>query len=195
MRSAATVPPAGPFTVWLASYPKSGNTWARAVMRSLCEPPRGSRPGGPPVDINALEGGPIASCRYALDARLGFASSDLLPDEIDALRPACDAALDRELTGVWFRKVHDGLFTGPGATPIVPPAATRAVAYLVRDPRDVAVSFAHFSARPPSWAVEQMANPDATLVGQAHRLHGQVRQRLGTWSDHVAGWTGHDLFP
>jgi len=179
-----------PFTVWLASYPKSGNTWARSVLQALTRPT-----GDGTVDINALDGGPIACCRWSLDARLGFASSDLTADEIDALRPACDAALDAELDDVSFRKIHDGLFTGPGGAPIVSPTATRAAIYLVRDPRDVAVSSAHFTGQPPAWAVARMADPDAALCAGDRSLDHHVRQRLGTWSEHVEGWTGHDLFP
>jgi aryl sulfotransferase len=200
----------GPSTVWLASYPKAGNTWIRAVLHALTRPtatrstatasgPDGHAlprpPHDPDIDLNAIGSSPIASCRWPLDALLGFASSDLTPDEIDELRPACDTAADAQLEKTCFRKIHDGLFTGPGATPIVAPTATRAAAYLVRDPRDVAVSFAHFSGRSPAWAVARMATDSAALADNGRTLTHQVRQRLGTWSQHVDGWTGHALFP
>jgi aryl sulfotransferase len=175
-----------PWTVWLASYPRSGSTWTRAVLAALT---------GPDLDINALEGGPIASSRAAIDARIGFASTDLLPDEIDALRPRCDAALDADLDRIRVRKIHDGLFTGPGGAPIVSPAATRSAIYLVRDPRDVAVSFGAFGGGAPAWAVGRMADPGAALAGSATAVGGQVRQRLGSWSQHVEGWTSQRLFP
>jgi aryl sulfotransferase len=198
----------GPHTVWLASYPKSGNTWARAVLATLTRFDRAAAdpdgpasrrpgPGGLDLDINALDGGPIASHRWCLDSRLGFASSDLLQDEIDTIRPLCDAALDAELARVRFRKIHDALFAPATRTPIVPPAATRAAVYLVRDPRDVAVSFAHFNGRGAAWAVERMADAGGGLLYPAdHRPPAaQVRQRLGTWSGHVDEWTGQALFP
>jgi len=43
-------------TIWLASYPKSGNTWLRLLITNL------SAKDGKPVDINDLPGG-IASAR------------------------------------------------------------------------------------------------------------------------------------
>jgi hypothetical protein len=38
-------------------------------------------------------------------------------------------------------------------------------------------------------------HPDAALADPALGLSGQLRQRLGTWTEHVRGWTEHDLFP
>ena len=188
----------GPFTVWLASYPKSGNTWTRAVLQSLTPPdvPLGAGAAEAScVDINALVGTPMAGCRATIDAYLGFAASDLLPGEIDALRPAVDAAVDAGLDRILFRKAHDALFSGPDGAPIVSATATRAAIYLVRDPRDVAVSFARFEARSPSAVVASMADPGRALSGTDRRLSNHARQRLGTWSQHVESWTCHDLFP
>ena len=177
-------------TVWLASYPRSGNTWTRPVLAALSG--ERARAG---VDINELADGPIASSRAALDLCLGFASSDLLPAETAALRPACDAEFDIGLTGMRLRKIHDGLFTGPAGSPIVPPDFTRAAIYLVRDPRDVAVSFAHFANRPLHRAVDAMSDPGSGISRGERALYAQMPQHLGTWSEHVTGWTGHDLFP
>jgi hypothetical protein len=42
--------------LWLASYPKSGNTWMRALLTNY------ERNADSPADINKLKGGPIASC-------------------------------------------------------------------------------------------------------------------------------------
>ena len=44
--------------VWLASYPKSGNTWTRAFLTAYLGDEDQA------VDINDLEGGPIASSRW-----------------------------------------------------------------------------------------------------------------------------------
>ncbi len=67
---------------WLASYPKSGNTWLRSFLSNL------QQDGDAPADINELATGTIASARDWLDEALGFDSADLSADEIDRLRPA-----------------------------------------------------------------------------------------------------------
>ena len=49
-------------TIWLASYPKSGNTWFRMLVANL------SAKDGKPVDINDLpERSGIASARGPFD--------------------------------------------------------------------------------------------------------------------------------
>ena len=69
-------------TIWLASYPKSGNTWFRMLVANL------SAKDGKPVDINDLpERGGIASARGPFDHLLLIDSGLLTHDEIDCLRP------------------------------------------------------------------------------------------------------------
>jgi aryl sulfotransferase len=178
-----------PRTVWLASYPKSGNTWVRAMLAALtAEDPTAE------LDVNSLGSGPIPSSRPQLESFLGFASSDLTQVELELLRPLCDAALDCALDELLFRKVHDSLY-GTLGSPIVPPERTRGAVYLARDPRDVAVSWAHHSAESHEWAVAALADPGRALDESLTDLEPQTRQLLGTWSDHVTAWIDHDLFP
>lgn len=105
----------------------------------------------------------MPSGRTHIERWLGFASSDLTLAEIERLRPLCDAALDLELEEVRFRKIHDALWTRAGA-PIVPPDRTRAAICLVRDPRDVAVSFAHHAGASHEWAVAALGDPETAMI-------------------------------
>jgi len=178
-------------TVWLASYPKSGNTWVRAMLAAL---DHGH------VDLDAgMRASTIASARGPLEWLTGLVSSELRHEEVCRLRPLIDAALgarmDPELHPVWHRKIHDGLFSGYGGASIVSPEATRAAIYVVRDPRDVAVSYAHHLGCDLATAVEHMADPVGGMARGRDRAYAQLPQHLGTWSDHVEGWLDHDLFP
>ena len=77
-------------TIWLASYPKSGNTWLRMLVANL------SAKDDKPVDINDLpERGGIASARGPFDHLMLIDSGLLTHDEIDALRPRVYEALAR----------------------------------------------------------------------------------------------------
>ena len=68
-------------TIWLASYPKSGNTWLRMLLANLSSKDT-------PADINDLpERGGIASARGPFDHLTLIDSGLLTFDEIDALRP------------------------------------------------------------------------------------------------------------
>jgi hypothetical protein len=177
-----------PRTVWLASYPKSGNTWVRALLTALLLEDR-------ELDINRLGHGPIASARGHLEHYLGLVSSDLTRAEIAALRPLADLALNDELQHTRYRKIHDALFSAVNAQPIVAPQATLGAVYIVRDPRDVAVSFAHHFGRDAAWAVERMCDRRSSGERTVKRIGPQVHQHLGSWSEHVRGWTEQRLFP
>jgi hypothetical protein len=174
-------------TVWLASYPKSGNTWLRAVYATW-------RIGGD-VDLNDLGDAPMAADRGAFDEALGVPSSSLTAPEVELLRPRVDEALGVGAGEPLLRKVHDAYFHGPAGEPIVSVAATRAALYVIRDPRDVAVSYAHHSGRTLDWARRRLSDPDAAMSGAPGSLERQLRQRLGTWSDHVRSWVDDTPFP
>ena len=120
--------------VWLASYPKSGNTWFRAFLTNLLHG------GAQPVDINAFDTNSFAS-RPGYDRALGWESSDLTPAEIEGARLAVQEVIAREDDAVF--KVHEA-FTDPrNGRPLFSRDATRAVLYFLRNPLDVAVSFSH----------------------------------------------------
>ena len=67
--------------IWLASYPKSGNTWMRILLTNYL------RNANMPANINNLDGGPIASARQVFDDNVGIEASDLTQDEIERYRP------------------------------------------------------------------------------------------------------------
>ena len=76
--------------VWLASYPKSGNTWLRAVLTALTAPP------GAPLALDRLVGSPSTTMRGQFDEHVGLASSDMTEAEIDLYRPAFHRMLAAE---------------------------------------------------------------------------------------------------
>jgi aryl sulfotransferase len=174
-------------TVWIASYPKSGSTWLRAVLTAW-------RTGGP-LDLNALDGGPMPAFREYFDVAAGVPSSSMTPDEVELVRPRVDELAAVEAGKPHVRKVHDGYFHGPAGEPVVSVAATRAAVYVIRDPREVAVSYAHHRGRTQSWACRHLADPTAAMSGEQDVLSVQLSQRLGTWSQHVRSWVDETPFP
>ena len=173
--------------VWLASYPKSGNTWMRVFLARLLADD------GAPFDINHIsrdldEGLGIASERSAFDQLSGIDASELLPDEIDALRPRVYEAAAARATRQMFVKVHDAYLRTPAGEPLIPLSATRAAIYIVRNPLDVAVSLAFHEAVDFDRAIAQMGDGDHAFSSSLSRLPCQLRQRLSTWGGHVASW-------
>ncbi len=166
---------------WLASYPKSGNTWLRLALPALGQ--------GKKVDFSAVSDfAPIAASRVVFDRVMAIESSDLTPDEIALLRPRCYEALAELEQKPLFRKVHDAWGLTPAGEPLFPASVTLGTICVVRDPRDVAVSFAHHLGHGIDRIIAQMNDRQFQLVSQQTRLAEQLPQHLGDWSGHVAGW-------
>ena len=168
--------------VWLASYPKSGNTWFRVFLANL------RSNAALPVDINRLTDYPIASSRALFDEATGLAAADLTHDEIERLRPRVYEHLAAQAREVRFLKIHDAFtLTSEGEPQVSRPAAAKAV-YFIRNPLDVAVSFAHHSSKAVDEVIAQMADEQLASYAKPGRLHLQLRQLLTSWRRHVLSW-------
>ncbi len=166
---------------WLASYPKSGNTWLRAFIATLVS--------GEPADINKLKFlGAIASDRFAFDEALGIAAADLTWEQQTNLRPRAYELWAAEAQRPLYCKAHDCYDLTPAGEPLFPSKAACGAVYVLRDPRAVAVSFAHHTGRPIKAEIARMEDANASLSGSEHHLNQQLHQRLRSWSDHVRSW-------
>jgi hypothetical protein len=87
-----------------------------------------------------------------------------------------------------FIKVHDAYTRNADARPLFPSEATAGVIYAVRNPLDVAVSFAHHEDLPVDTIIDRMANDDYAMSAEAGRLYSHVPARLLTWSGHATSW-------
>lgn len=170
--------------VWLASYPKSGNTWFRVFLSNFL------RDADTPVGINQLGDGPMASERAAFDAAVGYDSSEMRADEIERLRPEVYLHQARTATETIYCKVHDACTRLPDGRPLIPPAATQCALYFVRNPLDICVSFAHHAGHEEfDRIIRRMADPTHALFADHQHELNQLPQKLLTWSGHVSSWT------
>jgi aryl sulfotransferase len=166
---------------WLASYPKSGNTWLRAFIATLVF--------GEPTDINKLGFlGGMASNRYAFDEALGIAAADLTLEQQTNLRPRAYELWAAEAARPLYCKAHDCYHLTPAGEPLFPTKATRGAVYVVRDPRAVALSLAHHTGRTLDAEIARMTDANARFSSSPNRLNLQLHQQLQTWSDHVQSW-------
>jgi hypothetical protein len=181
-----------PSIIWLASYPKSGNTWLRIFLTNFWNDT------DEPVDINDLRTDRGASNREQFDDAVGVESSDLTPDEIDCLQPDMYRQIAEERDRTLFIKIHDALtYTSEGRLHIPEDVTTGAI-YLIRNPLDVAVSFAHHSGASIDRTIARMVNESHALSPNFLCLDNQLRQQLLSWGGHVLSWVdapGIRVFP
>ena len=167
--------------VWLASYPKSGNTWVRALLANYLNG------GDEPADINQLLGdrGGHAAARAPFDELVGVQASALEPSSIASLRPEAYRQLTRAVGHDVFIKVHDAWMRTDLGEPMFPEDLTRIAVYIVRNPLDVAVSLSHHKGVPFERAVMEVCDGAGE---HSTRLSHQLPQFVGSWDRHVRTW-------
>lgn len=175
--------------VWLASYPKSGNTWFRVFLTNLL------KNGEDPANINDLERTPIASSRDLFDRSIGVEASDLDEQEADCLRPRLYEQLAKETLDPLYMKVHDAFTHTADGEFLLSPAASRGALYFIRNPLDIACSYANHNGTDHDAAIASMADPGHCLARNRHRAGNQLRQILLSWSDHVRSWCDQHWVP
>lgn len=175
--------------IWLASYPKSGNTWFRVFLSNLFNDSQ------EPADINNLHETPIASARQPFDEVTGLPSSDLTFQEVEQLRPEVYRYQAQELDGIQYRKVHDAYTYLEDGSPLFPTDVSLGAIYFIRNPLDVLISFAHHSAKEPADMIEVLNDPGKAFGKSPKRLFNQLRQKLSTWSGHVKSWLDQQNIP
>lgn len=164
--------------VWLASYPKSGNTWMRAFLANLIA----NRP--EPLAPNELK-------NYADDEALperfselaGRPSHELNFDEVAELRPRVHALVAQRAQGTRLVKSHNMTGSVDGH-PLYNWQVSAGAIYVMRNPLDVAVSMTHHFGLTVDEAIERLANENVATANDSMF----VTQMLGSWSRHVAGW-------
>ena len=167
---------------WLASYPKSGNTWFRIVLANVLNA------SNTPIDLDAIHTGMIASCRQWMEQALWFETVHLTHDELDELRPDVYRTFHTELEGAGFHKIHDAYTYTSEGYPLMPAESCLGALYFIRNPLDVAISYANHSSCTIDEAIQMMANPHAAFCKGKRRQFNQLRQKLLSWSMHVSSW-------
>lgn len=178
-------PPNRKNIVWLASYPKSGNTWVRVFLANyLLNAEK-------PVPLNHVHR--IAAGDSIAEFYRRIAGGHYDPEDYIGHLRLRDRVL-KAVTGngadVNMLKTHNARLFMHG-TELIPARHTRSAIYILRHPLDVAVSYSRHYGITPAETALRLGRPDNGIGGDART----VGQYLGNWSDHVRGWTESRDFP
>jgi hypothetical protein len=171
--------------VWLASYPKSGNTWLRIFMANYVMNRM------KPLPINEVRRFGTGDAVAQSYRRIGGPSADLSDPQVTArLRPQVLRAIVANNADVNLVKTHNVRAHAMGVD-LIPTNLTRAAIYVMRNPLDMVLSYARHYGLEARVAAISLGCSDTTLLADKTTVHSF----LGSWSDHVKSWTRKPPFP
>jgi len=163
--------------VWLASYPKSGNTWVRLFLDSLLFKQDAN------VNIND-----IGIKQFPLRGDFN-GLTDKIDDENEFVKN-CNLAqtkinLDNEIK---FLKTHHALWRN-GNYSFTNTENTLGVIHIIRDPRNVITSILnHFNRDDYVHALEFMKNPLQCIGDRERGNSADLMTIISSWGNHYSSW-------
>ncbi|QGX98802.1 sulfotransferase domain-containing protein [Roseovarius faecimaris] len=171
--------------IWLASYPKSGNTWMRIFLANYLMNTK------EPMPINQVH-------RFGMGDTIAKTYHMVAGRQIDVNDPAQILTLrDKVLRGIVannadvnFVKTHNIRRDAFGVQ-LIPEQYTRSSIYILRNPLDMVLSYARHHDLSVEQAVHAIGHSDNATSGDAMA----VATFLGSWSEHVNSWTARASYP
>jgi hypothetical protein len=165
--------------VWLASFPKSGNTWVRAMISSLI------------YSDNGVFNFEIIKKIQQFPNKKHFEKFTDKYQNVQELKKFWVAAqeqinLDKKIK---FLKTHH-INCKINEYPFTNKNNTLATIYVVRDPRSLVESFSNYYKINKDAAIKSITSKElATGAGFIKNKQNNVFTIIGSWNDHYNSWT------
>ena len=175
--------------IWLASYPKSGNTWFRAFISALFSEKE--------IDINQLGTDGIFSDKLLFEQILDLDADEVKLEFVETWRRAVYQYHSAKCNKKIFIKIHDAYtFSELDQLPLIPTEPSNMAIYLVRNPLDVTLSLANHTGRTIDKTIDKLVtNVEGAIGIKPTSSFNQFYQPLGTWNMHVETWKNNTDFP
>jgi len=167
--------------IFLASYPKSGNTWMRAIIANLYNFDK-------EFNLKTLKSIPLLSIKKNFDEFENKIYSDnniLHFDWVSQNIIECQKILNNKSNHLNIFKTHSvrhKKFTNE--------TVNAGFIYIVRDPRDIVVSFKNFSGKKFDEIINELLFQKKLMIN----TNGAM-ELLSTWDLHVQSWLNYNTVP
>ncbi len=171
--------------IWLASYPKSGNTWMRSFLHNLFLNTQ------EPSDINDLDRFCVGESGIAPYMQfMTKPPAEMETAELMRLRPLVQQEFMKASPDSVFVKTHNYLGDWEG-TALHNMDVTAGAIYILRNPLDVVLSAANHFGLSIDEAIDRLRE-----VGTGTALtNSHIPEFHSSWSVHVKSWTQHERNP
>ena len=178
--------------IWLASYPKSGNTWFRSFLAAL-------KVSESFLDINNFNSDGLFSAKDKFEDVLEIDSDILYLHEIQKYQSLVWNHISSKAEQKQFVKIHDSFnfLSFDKKKSLIPEEATYKAVYFVRNPFDVVSSLSNHLGSTIEFSSKFLNKSDAYFGEPFIKRTGssQFYQHLGSWNEHVKSWLIHPSFP
>ena len=165
--------------IWLASYPKSGNTWVRSIVSSLLYSDDGV------FNFKLLQKiDQFPEKKYFKDLINDFGNFDQIKSNWILAQDKINLDGKQKLF-----KTHQGKYT-LGRDKFINSSNTSGVIYIVRDPRTVVSSISNHYTLSIKESLKFMLSP--SLIGNSLSFEEKkdgLLTLLGKWNEHYRSWT------
>ena len=170
--------------VWLASYPKSGNTLVRSMLAAYFF----SKDGVYNFDLlKNIKQFP----NITLFENLGID----IRNEKEVIKNYIKVQESfNKKKSIQFCKTHSYLFNFYNKYPFTNLDNTLGVIYIVRDPRNVITSLTHHYDLTYEEAYSHMVDENSSLLETSHELDHSNFTFLNSWSNHYKSWKNNKKF-
>ena len=167
--------------IWIASYPKSGNTWLRSIISALVY----SKDGIFTFDkLSKIDQFPEK--KFFKDLVKNFRDFDEIKKNWIAAQDKIN--LDEKIK---FFKTHQGNFK-IGNDHFTNNQNTQAVIYIVRDPRNLVTSISNHYSLSLNEACKFLTSPELMGNGKSwEEKKDGIFNFLGKWNEHYKSWTNN----
>ena len=166
--------------IWIASYPKSGNTYIRSFLASYYFSKKGK------FDFNLL-------MNISQFPSVRFSQKDFLSFEDAAQNWISNQKYFFDKEKIFFLKTHNSL-NKYNNLEFTTKNETAGAIYVVRDPRNIITSMSHHYSFSLDQAFERMIDQNASLSEKASNGDCSNFTYLGSWSEHYKSWKHNKKF-
>ncbi len=170
--------------VWIASYPKSGNTWIRIFIYHILRMMVGAEREENDLEVLSRATGYEARLFGLFDELLGKPVVEATKQEIAEVREHVHAAVFERAPRVAMVKTHN-LLGMAYKHPTINLNVSAGTIYIVRDPRDVVVSLSDHLGCTLDQGIGVLNHSAYTSESDPEGAY----EVWGSWSEHVKSWT------
>ena len=179
---------------WISSYPKSGNTLIRSIVTALFFTDDGKFKLEKLKNISQFEiTSLVEKNKHLFDNNyLKLGNTELFYKYIEKLQSKEALGFDQDFI---FLKTHSGLFA-IGENAFTSEENTRGIIYILRDPRDVCISYSKHTGLTINETIEFMIDDYATnnwvespSKGNLFNDQNRPKSFYSSWEKHVLSWT------